>query len=330
MGHEGVKPQRAIFVRDGRVITTGFTKRSERLYALRAPGDCAIRYYEVNQEYPYMHYINTYTTSEPQRAVGFQSKRGGWINTGCQYPMGQLTYSAVNTIIDLFRIYKLTTKGVVDVLQFFVPRKSDLFQHDLYPDTRSTVPALTAEEFMEGKNAAPNMMPVNPAAAQAKPKIQVAKKANILNQLAPTAAESASPRSYSEQPSPQVSAPPSPRPHRTPVVDDDMGIVNLRSRGERDGGGGAQTAGQRRAAAELERIKRDQARTADADDLAPPPARMASSPRMSASSIEGPTNMEELLADLAKMKAVMRQHERRIRILEEEIAEKNMSQAYSF
>ncbi|WKY02713.1 hypothetical protein Q1695_016182 [Nippostrongylus brasiliensis] len=106
--------------------------------------------------------------------------------------------------------------------------------------------------------------------------------------------------------------------------------VNLRSRGERDGGGGAQTAGQRRAAAELERIKRDQARTADADDLAPPPARMGSSPRMSASSIEGPTNMEELLADLAKMKAVMRQHERRIRILEEEIAEKNMSQAYSF
>lgn len=29
-------------------------------------------------------------------------------------------------------------------------RKS--FQHDLYPDTRSTVPALTAEEFMEGKD----------------------------------------------------------------------------------------------------------------------------------------------------------------------------------
>ncbi len=34
-GHEGVKPQRAIFTADGRLITTGFTKRSERLYALR-------------------------------------------------------------------------------------------------------------------------------------------------------------------------------------------------------------------------------------------------------------------------------------------------------
>lgn len=35
MGHEGVKPQRAIFMNDGRVLSTGFTKRSERLYALR-------------------------------------------------------------------------------------------------------------------------------------------------------------------------------------------------------------------------------------------------------------------------------------------------------
>ncbi|CAJ0596975.1 unnamed protein product [Cylicocyclus nassatus] len=391
MGHEGVKPQRAIFIRDGRVLTTGFTKRSERLYALRAPdnlsqpiieeeldtsngvlfpfydedtnlvylcgkGDCAIRYYEVNMEYPYVHYINTYTTSEPQRAAGFQSKRG--------------VCSEEN---EINRIYKLTTKGVVDVLQFFVPRKSDLFQHDLYPDTRSTVPALTAEEFMEGKNAMPNLQPVNAAAAQAKPKLQVAKKANILNQLTPTAAEAASPRSYSEQSSPQVSAPPSPRPQqqRRPVIDEDMGIVpmsagqqrppssqqhyperlsperppsqitprqqvNLRSRAERDDGG-SQTAGQRRAAAELERIKRDQARTAPEEDYMPPqrspPQRNANttpSPRMSVSSTDGPTSMEELLSDFAKMKAVMRQHERRIRILEEEIAERNMSNAYSF
>ncbi|RCN36052.1 hypothetical protein ANCCAN_18061 [Ancylostoma caninum] len=231
---------------------------------------------------------------------------------------------------------------------------SGFTKHDLYPDTRSTVPALTAEEFMEGKNAVPNTQPVNPAAAQAKPKIQVAKKANILNQLAPTA-----------------SAPPSPRPQQTqqqrrPVIDDDMGIVpmnqarppsshqhyqerqspdrdrpnqmtpkqqktgkvkvNLRSRADRDDGGSL-TAGQRRAAAELERIKRDQARTATEEDYGPPTQRLQAtpSPRMS-----GPTNMEELLSDLAKMKAVMRQHERRIRILEEEIAEKNMSQAYSF
>lgn len=30
-----MKAQRAIFLKDGRVFTTGFTKRSERMYALR-------------------------------------------------------------------------------------------------------------------------------------------------------------------------------------------------------------------------------------------------------------------------------------------------------
>ncbi|KJH49035.1 hypothetical protein DICVIV_04814 [Dictyocaulus viviparus] len=429
LGHEGVKPQRAIFLKDGRIITTGFTKRSERLYALRTSdnlsqpvieeeldtsngvlfplydedtsliylcgkGDCAIRYYEVNQEYPFVHYINTYTSSEPQRAVGFQCKRG--------------VCSEEN---EINRIYKLTTKGVVDVLQFFVPRKSDLFQHDLYPDTRSTVPALSAEEFMEGKNAVPNTQPVNPTAAQAKPKVQVIsfativrdsffqeifqvlKKANILSQLSPTrsvllfirfgnsnfSAETTPSRSYAEQTSPQISAPSSPHPQRQqtkrPVVDDDMGIVtmsqmqqsshqphdlqsperetqsqmtpkqqatqidsldllepinvNLRSRADRDSGASAQTAGQRRAAAELERIRRDQARLPD-DDYAPQRPQASSSQRMSVSSIENPTKMEDLLSDFAKMKTIMRQHERRIRILEEEIAEKNMSNAYSF
>lgn len=43
-----------------------------------------------------------------------------------------------------------------------------------------------------------------------------------------------------------------------------------------------------------------------------------------------PTCMEELLEDFMRMKAVMRQHERRIRALEEELAERNMSQAYGF
>uniref|UniRef100_A0A1I7XCI5 Coronin-7 n=1 Tax=Heterorhabditis bacteriophora TaxID=37862 RepID=A0A1I7XCI5_HETBA len=365
IGHEGVKPQRAIFVRDGRVLSTGFTKRSERLYALRSPdnlaqpiieeeldtsngvlfplydedtgllylcgkGDCAIRYYEVNNDYPFVHYINTYTTSEPQRAIGFQSKRG--------------ISSEEN---EINRIYKLTTKGVVDILQFFVPRKSDLFQHDLYPDTRSTIPALTAEEFIEGKNAPPNVQPVNAvaAAASAKPKIQVAKKANILSQLAPTAAEPTPNKSYSEHNSPQVSAPPSPRPYsqssqRRPVIDDDMGIVPV---GQQRSVSSRSSFIQDRESPEREKPnpmvpkqQRDQARLPDQEDLSPPTPKMQASlsPRMSISSSSGlesaPTNIEEILADIQRMKSVMRQHERRIRILEEELAERNMNNAYSF
>jgi coronin-1B/1C/6 len=409
-GHEGVKPQRAIFLQDGKIFTTGFTKRSERLYALRnaedlsnpiaqdeldtsngvlfplydedsglmylaGKGDCAIRYYEINDDAPFVHYINTYTTSEPQRAIGFMPKRG------VNYNENEIT-----------RIYKVTTKGVVDILQFFVPRKSDLYQTDLYPDTRSIEPAITAEEFAEGKDAPPKLMAVNPhAAIEMKPKVQVAKKANILASLPAQAPQ----QQTQPQPSPQSgygsSSPPSSQlspatrstaastPQRSPRIDDDMGIVriekgssssgrqsqtstntssrrgsspeapapnpmvpkqqvNLRSRAERDEAG-AMTAGQRRAAAELERIKRDQARTNIDDDNSPPPPRYQPPSRESMSSqrqsvvsspgdVSVPQNMEELLADLAKMKQLLRQHERRIRMLEDQVADVTMANAY--
>jgi hypothetical protein len=41
-----------------------------------------------------------------------------------------------------------------------VPRKSEIFQADLYPDTQSGAPSLTAEEWWSGKNATPELMPV--------------------------------------------------------------------------------------------------------------------------------------------------------------------------
>lgn len=52
-------------------------------------------------------------------------------------------------------MYKVRTSGLVDILQFFVPRKSELFQEDLYPDTRGTTPALSPEDWIAGKNANP-------------------------------------------------------------------------------------------------------------------------------------------------------------------------------
>ena len=209
----------------------------------------------------------------------------------------------------------------------------------MYPDTRSTEPAITAEEFAEGANAPPKLMVVNPQAAiQMKPKIQVAKKANILASLptqAPQQAQQAppqhSPAHSSSPPSSQLSPAARPTavstPQRSPRIDDDMGIVRvenkgsssgsgrqsqtssrrgsspenapnpmipkqqvaLRSRAERDDGG-SMTAGQRRAAAELERIKRDQARTTTDDvESSPPYQRDTSSSRMSVTSTQGST-----------------------------------------
>lgn len=39
-------------------------------------GDSAIRYFEYTPEPPYIHYLSTYTTSDPQRGMGLMTKRG--------------------------------------------------------------------------------------------------------------------------------------------------------------------------------------------------------------------------------------------------------------
>lgn len=43
-------------------------------------GDCTIRYFEVTDESPYVHFLNLYSSKEPQRGAGFISKRGVDVN----------------------------------------------------------------------------------------------------------------------------------------------------------------------------------------------------------------------------------------------------------
>ena len=49
-----------------------------------------------------------------------------------------------------------------------MPRKSELFQEDLYPDTLSDVPAVTAEEWGSGVNAERVMVPMTDRGIQVK------------------------------------------------------------------------------------------------------------------------------------------------------------------
>lgn len=39
-------------------------------------GDSNIRYFEITDEAPFVHYINTYQSTEPQRGIGAMPKRG--------------------------------------------------------------------------------------------------------------------------------------------------------------------------------------------------------------------------------------------------------------
>ncbi|MGH0182997.1 UNVERIFIED_CONTAM: hypothetical protein FKN15_010853 [Acipenser sinensis] len=109
--HEGIRPMRAIFTREGYIFTTGFTRMSQRELGLWDPtnfdepisllemdtsngvllpfydadtsivylcgkGDSSIRYFEITDEPPYVHYLSTYSSKEPQRGMGFMPKRG--------------------------------------------------------------------------------------------------------------------------------------------------------------------------------------------------------------------------------------------------------------
>ncbi|NWX35629.1 COR1B protein, partial [Notiomystis cincta] len=132
--HEGARPMRAIFLADGKIFTTGFSRMSERQLALwdtenleepmglqeldssngallpfydpdtnvvyvcgkvQSPppywwpppepgtslmmcpqGDSSIRYFEITEEPPYIHFLNTFTSKEPQRGMGWMPKRG--------------------------------------------------------------------------------------------------------------------------------------------------------------------------------------------------------------------------------------------------------------
>lgn len=106
-------------------------------------GDSTIRYFEITDESPFVHYINMLTSSDPQRGMGSMPKRGLNVNE-----------------TEVARFYKLHTKGLCEVIPFIVPRKSELFQDDLYPDTAGDIPALTAEEWMTGKDEGPILVSV--------------------------------------------------------------------------------------------------------------------------------------------------------------------------
>ena len=46
------------------------------LNGLVLQGDSSIRYFEITEEPPFVHYLNTFSSKEPQRGMGFMPKRG--------------------------------------------------------------------------------------------------------------------------------------------------------------------------------------------------------------------------------------------------------------
>ncbi|NXL56817.1 CORO6 protein, partial [Chordeiles acutipennis] len=200
--HDGARPIRAIFMADGKIFTTGFSKMSERqlglwdlknfeepialqemdtsngvllpfydpdssIVYLCGKGDSSIRYFEITNEAPYVHYLNTYSSKEPQRGMGFMPKRGLDVSK-CE-------------IARFFKLHERKCEPIV----MTVPRKSDLFQDDLYPDTPGPEPALEADEWLSGKDAEPILISLRDGYVPVKNRELKVVKKNILDNKPP-------------------------------------------------------------------------------------------------------------------------------------------------
>ncbi|XP_060527324.1 coronin-2B-like isoform X2 [Cylas formicarius] len=176
--HDGSKASKVVFLGStGRLLTTGFSRYSDRRYAvwdqnelskplfsdtidsssgivfpfydpdtnivfLAGKGDGNIRFYEISDEPPYIHYLSQVISGNPQRGLGVMPKRG--LRT---------------SQCEIYRFYKLhATKGLCEPISMVVPRKSDQFHEDLYPNTAAPKPAMSAQEWIKGANAPPILM----------------------------------------------------------------------------------------------------------------------------------------------------------------------------
>lgn len=63
-----------------RVISYSFILVVSMKFSSGFQGDCTIRYFEVTDESPYVHFLSLYSSKEPQRGAGFLSKRGVDVN----------------------------------------------------------------------------------------------------------------------------------------------------------------------------------------------------------------------------------------------------------
>lgn len=172
-GHTGAKPSRVCWLGNtDRIVTTGFSRLSDRqvgiwdvndiasgpiggyfvidaslgvlipffdestlILYLAGKGDGNIRYYEYEYEGDELHEISQYSLTDPQRGAAVAPK------------------SSVNVKEnEILRCFKTVKDLCVEPISFYVPRRSELFQGDIYPDCPSHEPALTEDEWFSGKN----------------------------------------------------------------------------------------------------------------------------------------------------------------------------------
>jgi len=111
-------------------------------------GDGNIRYFEIVDTDPYVHFLSEYRDNQSQKGIAWLPKRA------CD-----------TTKCEVASACRLMKDKMIPI-SFQVPRKSaDTFQKDLYPDAIAGIPALTADEWAGGKSALPPRRSMKPGEA---------------------------------------------------------------------------------------------------------------------------------------------------------------------
>jgi len=180
-GFSGSKSSRGLWRGDkGQIIAVGSNKQSARQYALwdvkmtdkpltmvdidtsagvlipyydhdngilyvAGKGDGNIRYFEIVDTDPYVHYLSEFRDNSSQKGICWLPKR-----------------SVDTTKCEVAVACRLMKDKMIPI-SFQVPRKSaDTFQKDLYPDAYAGKAALTADQWVGGANAQPSKISMNP------------------------------------------------------------------------------------------------------------------------------------------------------------------------
>ncbi|KUJ07225.1 DUF1900-domain-containing protein [Mollisia scopiformis] len=172
-GHTGAKNSRVVWMGEhNRVATTGFSKMSDRQMALwdvgspaepiggfavldsisgvcmpfwddgtqclylAGKGDGNIRYFEYENDK--FEFLSEYKSADPQRGIAFVPRRGINVHEN-----------------EVMRAYKTVNDSYIEPISFTVPRRAEVFQSDIYPPAIGLKPAMSAEEWLGGKDGIP-------------------------------------------------------------------------------------------------------------------------------------------------------------------------------
>lgn len=187
--HQGVKGCRALYLND-KVFTSGFNKNAGREFFLFDPkklsepikketldqgsgilcpfydtdvsmlylvgkGDGNIRYYEFTNNEEYLYPLSEFKTNVPNRG-------------GCFIPKTACNVNECEIAVFL-KLSTVNGQDSMDKISFKVPRKSDMFQDDLYPPTTSGClePSMTVAQYFGGDNTPPKTVTLSPNFVQA-------------------------------------------------------------------------------------------------------------------------------------------------------------------